>query len=239
MEYSEPDLIIPALEILSIINEPLDTTELKTLIRQELNPTGDDLTPLKGRGDDKFAQKVRNLTGSHRTLENKSLVKRIDEKKFVITPEGMSYLLEYKEIPRSFTRQGFSGAERKKVLNRNLGNVIVDEGEINSVSQKVYQRSKKLIEYARDNFSDAQGRILCLGCGFDGATVYGDAGKGLIEIHHLRPLFLREGKTEAKQMKAALKEVIPLCPNCHRMVHREHGKLMSPDELRTLVRASG
>jgi len=36
MEFSEPELVIPALEILNLFDEGLATTELMTLIRQDL-----------------------------------------------------------------------------------------------------------------------------------------------------------------------------------------------------------
>jgi hypothetical protein len=62
--FSEPDLIIPALEIIAARPNGISTSELK--------PSGDDLEILANRSDDKFSQKVRNLN-SHGTLEKRRL----------------------------------------------------------------------------------------------------------------------------------------------------------------------
>jgi hypothetical protein len=75
--FSETDLIIPALEVIAAHPDGIDTSELLSLLRRQLKPTGDDLEILAGRNDDKFSQKVRNLK-SHDTLEKKGLAIFVD-----------------------------------------------------------------------------------------------------------------------------------------------------------------
>jgi hypothetical protein len=70
--FSEPDLIIPALEIIAARPNGISTSELLRLLRRQLKPSGDDLEILANRSDDKFSQKVRNLN-SHGTLEKRRL----------------------------------------------------------------------------------------------------------------------------------------------------------------------
>ena len=77
---SEKELIIPSLIVIYNENEEgITTSDLLSSLRQVLQPTGDDLSKLENRNDDKFSQKVRNLK-SHKTLESFDYVKFIDNK---------------------------------------------------------------------------------------------------------------------------------------------------------------
>jgi hypothetical protein len=72
-EYSEPDLVIPALQF--IRNNPgATTTELKEHLISLLHPTDHDAEILQGRSDSYFTQKVRNLK-SHNTLTKHNWVR--------------------------------------------------------------------------------------------------------------------------------------------------------------------
>jgi len=69
----------------------------------------------------------------------------------------------------------------------------------------------------------------CHGCGFSFGATYGALGDGFIEIHHLDPLFKRgEGITDPAV------DLVPLCANCHRMVHRTED-VLDLDALRALL----
>ena len=87
---SEKDLIVPALELIAEQSNGLSTTELINLLRQIKKPCGRDVEILKGRNDDVFSQKVRNLV-SHRSID-----KYVDviEGRFVINATGLNYLSE-------------------------------------------------------------------------------------------------------------------------------------------------
>ncbi|TMD64428.1 MAG: hypothetical protein E6I91_11110 [Chloroflexi bacterium] len=58
-------------------------------------------------------------------------------------------------------------------------------------------------------------------CSFDFYEVYGERGRGYIEIHHQKPIFQYEEQDIGKFIENALQNVIPVCSNCHRMIHRE------------------
>lgn len=47
--------------------------------------------------------------------------------------------------------------------------------------------------------------------------VYGEAGKGLIHIHHVVPI----SSIKAEYQIDYEKDLIPVCPNCHAMIHRK------------------
>jgi hypothetical protein len=71
----------------------------------------------------------------------------------------------------------------------------------------------------------------CMGCGFDFEAKYGHRGSGYIEVHHVVPVsfFIAESKVDPKH------DLIVLCSNCHRMVHRRRDKVLNLSELRNLI----
>ena len=86
---------------------------------------------------------------------------------------------------------------------------------------------RKCIEYYKHLWG---GRIHCICCGFDFDKAYGDIGEGYIEIHHVNPHHTFEGVHKVDPTK----DLIPLCSNCHSMIHRVEGqgKCMSLKELK-------
>lgn len=52
----------------------------------------------------------------------------------------------------------------------------------------------------------------CSICGIDFGRKYGEIGDGFIHIHHIKPL--------ASDGSDVLNNLIPVCPNCHAMLHR-------------------
>ena len=60
------------------------------------------------------------------------------------------------------------------------------------------------------------GHIHCICCGFDFGKAYGKIGEGYIEIHHLTPHHTFEGE----HMVDPINDLIPLCSNCHSMIHK-------------------
>ena len=86
--YSERDLVLPALSLISKNPEGLNTTELKDMLRAVLQPCGHDLDILQGRNDDVFSQKVRNLI-SHKTLNT---YVDINCGRYYINNEGLNFI---------------------------------------------------------------------------------------------------------------------------------------------------
>lgn len=57
----------------------------------------------------------------------------------------------------------------------------------------------------------------CAVCGFDFGNYYGELGEGFIHVHHLRDL-----ATVGEDYQVdPIKDLRPVCPNCHAMLHRE------------------
>lgn len=71
----------------------------------------------------------------------------------------------------------------------------------------------------------------CQVCGFDFSEVYGEIGDGFIEVHHITPL---SSKNAVVRIDPAT-DLVCLCANCHRMIHKAPNGVYSVDELRSLI----
>ena len=94
---------------------------------------------------------------------------------------------------------------------------LLEEGEIKEMHIAKCERNPKLrkacIEYY---MAQNEGRIACVACGMAFGDVYGEIGEGYIEVHHLNPISQIEG-VHAVDPKM---DLVPLCANCHAMIHR-------------------
>jgi hypothetical protein len=71
----------------------------------------------------------------------------------------------------------------------------------------------------------------CAVCGFNFEARYGDRGREFTHVHHLRPMALTNGEYQLNPIE----DLLPVCPNCHAMLHRGEN-LMSIEELRGILR---
>lgn len=100
------------------------------------------------------------------------------------------------------------------------------EGAVKTVKVNQYERSGA----ARDECIRHY-KPVCAVCKFDFGVVYGDIGLGFIHVHHLKPLSEIKGEYEPDPTK----DLIPVCPNCHAMIHRKVPAL-SINELKKIVK---
>jgi 5-methylcytosine-specific restriction protein A len=85
------------------------------------------------------------------------------------------------------------------------------EGALRRITVNAYER-------------DANARRACIAhhgaacsvCGFDFEATYGVLGRGFIHVHHTRPL----SGIGAAYAVDPVQDLIPVCPNCHAMLHR-------------------
>ncbi|MEN6640847.1 MAG: HTH domain-containing protein [Armatimonadia bacterium] len=95
----------------------------------------------------------------------------------------------------------------------------------------------KVNRFERDN----RNRIACLNrhgcvccvCGVDFGSEYGELGEGFIEVHHLTPL---SQVKEGYQVNPVV-DMVPVCPNCHNMMHRRNPPI-SPEQLRRIRKSA-
>lgn len=70
----------------------------------------------------------------------------------------------------------------------------------------------------------------CAVCGISFEEQYGPIGKGFIHVHHKKPLAARRGEYKLDPKK----DLAPVCPNCHAMLHTQDPPL-GIDELKTIL----
>lgn len=85
------------------------------------------------------------------------------------------------------------------------------EGARKQVFVNSYERNRR----ARDQCVQYFG-ARCIICSFDFEEVYGDIGRGIIHVHHLKPL----SEIGESYRIDPLEDLRPVCPNCHLMIHK-------------------
>ena len=241
---TEFELVLPSLYLMDVNGGTITTSELIKKLRSLMNPSGEDVQELANRNDDKFSQKVRNLK-AHNTFERTghaeySRASRNNSVK--ISPAGKEHLEDNREILTYLLTNDFEYTDiqenlsiieydqRKKFIFDE--NVVIQEGVKKVAQVKRYERSSELRDYAISYFSKGE-KIACDCCSFNFENFYGqDLGKGFIEIHHKKPVFQYEDVDMNKTMADAIKNLMPVCSNCHRMIHRNRSK---PIEINYLI----
>ncbi|MCD4771772.1 MAG: HNH endonuclease [Bacteroidales bacterium] len=98
--------------------------------------------------------------------------------------------------------------------------------------QKVFTSSKyERSPSARNNAIKIHG-LKCKVCGFDFKEVYGEWGEGFIEVHHLQALADNQGEEIETNPET---DLIVVCANCHRMLHRKKGMTLTIEELKEKI----
>lgn len=71
----------------------------------------------------------------------------------------------------------------------------------------------------------------CMACGFDFEKNYGPRGTGFIEVHHKVPLNSIDDIIEINPET----DLVCLCANCHRIIHRKKSETLSFESLVSLI----
>ena len=100
------------------------------------------------------------------------------------------------------------------------------EGEERSVRANRFERNKKARKKCIAHYGTA-----CQICGFDFGKVYGMDFAGKIEVHHIVPL----NEIRSDYVVDPVRDLIPVCSNCHTALHSKRDGVYTPDELRAIV----
>ena len=104
------------------------------------------------------------------------------------------------------------------------------EGKQKYVTHLRKERDGMLVRDAKTHWLQVQGNtIRCSVCEFSFIEKYGEWGFGFIEAHHTTPLSELEEETDT-----TIHDLVPICANCHRMIHRVRPWL-TVEELRKKV----
>jgi len=88
---------------------------------------------------------------------------------------------------------------------------LYTEGTSNTITVNTYERNSE----ARVKCIEYYGYI-CVVCGFDFKRTYGSVGEKYIHVHHIIPL----SKVRKEYKVDPVKDLVPICPNCHAVIHR-------------------
>lgn len=105
-----------------------------------------------------------------------------------------------------------------------------EEGAVKQVSVNAFERNSE----ARDACIKHHG-LVCAVCAFDFRAIYGEIGAGYIHVHHIVPL----NKIRKKYRVNPTKDLIPVCPNCHAMIHRNKEPLSVKQLKNQISKAKG
>ena len=105
---------------------------------------------------------------------------------------------------------------------------FLTEGTRFQIKLTAYERNPKARQLCIDHYGAA-----CGVCGFDFEKTFGEIGKGYIHVHHLKPLSAI-GET---YIVDPIVDLLPVCPNCHAMLHRENPPI-SIDRLKTILKVT-
>lgn len=144
---------------------------------------------------------------------------------FVVNPESYPDML-FERIGKDYYKVS--------VLNTNcidaLESVMVSE--YNSEGRRIHYFTTK---YERNSTNRNEAIRIhgtkCMACGFDFEATYGEIGKYFIEVHHIKPLYSLEQEIQVNPKT----DLVCLCSNCHRMIHRKRDSILTLEELKAII----
>lgn len=92
---------------------------------------------------------------------------------------------------------------------------VSNEGEVEGNAIQILATRYERKRINREACIQLKG-LRCMACGFDFGIFYGPLGAGFIEVHHITPV----SQIGPDYQIDISKDLVPLCANCHAMVHR-------------------
>ena len=134
-------------------------------------------------------------------------------------------------------QQGSDGSQNKYLAEGStpaplIKKTIFIEGEAGEALDQMIRKRNMQLRQACINYYKALhgGHLVCECCGFNFQKAY-EINNEYIEIHHLFPFSHTDGEHEVNSET----DLVPLCANCHRMIHHDmggKGNCMSLEELK-------
>jgi len=159
-------------------------------------------------------------------------------------PKAVAALAARRVTGLTYRPSDFRGGEGTKCfqLLTGAGFVIIPKASGPTYPEEL--EDKEYVEGAKKTVTvnayerDIQARADCIArygyackvCDFDFGAVYGPLGDGFIHVHHLVPLH----KIKQEYKVNPEKDLRPVCPNCHAMLHRGREPL-TIEQLRNLL----
>lgn len=114
----------------------------------------------------------------------------------------------------------------KEVVTNPINNDEEEEFPEGKVLYRLHKQRERNNRVVKEKKQAAlkKNELCCEICEFDFYKVYGELGKGFIECHHIIPVSEYKENTFTK-----LKDLVLVCSNCHRMLHRKRPWLSKED----------
>ena len=100
------------------------------------------------------------------------------------------------------------------------------EGAIQTISVNYYERNPAARRACIEHYG-----FDCAVCEFNFAEAYGQLGEEYIHVHHLKDLATIGEEYEVDPIE----DLRPVCPNCHAMLHHNRTRVLSIDQLRSII----
>ncbi|MCM3790338.1 HNH endonuclease [Domibacillus indicus] len=144
----------------------------------------------------------------------------------------MEWFIQLKGIYPHTTRNLYNGELGKAVYGDIEAELLEEnlhrfEGKVKHYFGKRYERDP----INRKHAIEIHG-LSCKVCGFNFEKVYGERGKDFIEVHHVKAL----SSLVEEMLIDPRKDLVPICANCHRMIHRRKDDVLTIEELTTLLK---
>lgn len=157
---------------------------------------------------------------------------------------GLFQEMELKELIQILEDSGQDFEETIRLLNlldnTELEDYIKDDLEAERIEESYGLEGKVKYYYSRHYERSPRNRkmaikrhgLTCFACDFNFEKVYGERGKDFIEIHHINPL----STLEKVIVVAPETDLVPLCANCHRMIHAQNDNVITWQRLREIIK---
>lgn len=100
------------------------------------------------------------------------------------------------------------------------------EGVSTTVAVNAYERDPRARKACIEHYG-----AVCSVCGLDFGVMYGTLGQGFIHVHHIVPL----STIRKSYVVNPIKDLRPVCPNCHAMLHRG-AEVLTIEQLKDILR---
>lgn len=121
--------------------------------------------------------------------------------------------------------QNDNGFARPERLPEEVGSNLLPEGGVKKISVNKYERNPLARRLCIQHYG-----CKCQVCDFDFQKRYGEFGRDFIHVHHVALL----SSKSASYLLDPIKDLVPVCPNCHAMIHRKSTPL-TIEELRNMI----
>ena len=102
------------------------------------------------------------------------------------------------------------------------------EGAVHRIAINSYERNAKARQICLNHYGFA-----CHVCGTKLDEIYGSIAQNYIHVHHIVPL----SQVKENYQIDPIKDLIPICPNCHSIIHRENPPL-EVEKLKWLIKGN-